>query len=369
MGAGVVILTGLAYAQGYPPPQSQLETNMSYEKVFYFSGEVKLDDGSAPPEPVAINRVCNGQSHFETSTDAKGRFGFQVGAERKDPNSGDAAQNSGPPPGLLRSISDSTQTTMPVLSKLRDCEVQAVLAGYRSELVSIAVKSRTDDGRLGVITLHPLSRATALTVSATTLQAPPNARKAYDKGIDELAKDKWQAAGDDFTKAVAAYPRFAIAWYQLGLVRQKGNDLAGAVDAWKHSLASDPRYIRPYENLTILADRKQDWVASEAYSQGWIQLDPEEFPGAYLYNAIANARLNRTDAAEHAAREGLRIDKDHKVPRLDVVIALILIGKSQNAEAARYFREYLAESPNASDAAAVKQQLSQLDTAAAARPQ
>lgn len=370
--AAVVILASTAYAQeqGVPPPSAaQLQTNMGYDRVFYFSGEVRLEDGAAPPEPVAINRVCNGQSHFETWTDAKGRFGFGVTADRKDPAQGDAAQNSGPPPGLLKSISQSTQDTMPVIAKLRDCELEAALAGYRSAMVNIAVKSRSDDGRLGVITLHPLSRASALTVSATTLEAPANARKAYDKGLDALAKQKWQAAADEFTKAVAAHPKFAMAWYQLGLVRQKRNDGAGATEAWKHALASDPRYIRPYESLTVLADHNQDWVASEAYSRAWIQLDSEDFPAAYLYNAIANARLNHMEAAEHAAREGLRLDKDHRVPRLRFVLALILMGKNENTESARYFRAYLELAPNANDAAAVRQQLRQLDAAAAARPQ
>jgi hypothetical protein len=97
MGAGVVILTGLAYAQGYPPPQSQLETNMSYEKVFFFSGEVRLDDASPPPEPVAIYRVCNGLSRFETSTDSKGHFGFQVNAGSNDTMQSDASQNTAAP--------------------------------------------------------------------------------------------------------------------------------------------------------------------------------------------------------------------------------------------------------------------------------
>jgi tetratricopeptide (TPR) repeat protein len=257
---------------------------------------------------------------------------------------------------------------MPVLAKLRNCELQAVLAGYRSELVSIAMKSRSDDGRLGIITLHPLSRASVLTVSATTLDAPANARKAYDRGIDAMAKQKWQAASEEFTKAVQAYPKFAIAWYQLGLLRQKGNDMAGAGDAWKQALASDPKYIRPYENLTALADHSQDWMSSEAYSRAWIQLDPDDFPGAYLYNAVANARLNHAEVAETAARAGLRIDKEHKIPRLDVVLALILMGKNQNVEAAKYLREYLALAPNANDAAAVRQQVSQLEAAAAARP-
>jgi tetratricopeptide (TPR) repeat protein len=362
----VVMLAGLAKAQGPPAiPQQSTQSDMT----FFFSGEVRLDDASAPPEPVAINRVCNGQSRFETSTDSRGRFSFRVDAGKNDAAQSDASENSAPPAGLMKPISAGSQDLMPVIAKLRDCEVQAVLAGYRSELVSIAVKSRSDDGRLGIITLHPLSRASVLTVSATTLEAPANARKAYDRGIDALAKQKLPAASEEFTKAVKAYPKFAIAWYQLGLLCQKRNDAAGANDAWRQALASDPKYVRPYESLTALADHNQDWASSEAYSRAWIALDPEDFPGAYLYNAVANARLNHNEAAESAARAGLQIDKEHKVPRLNVVLALILLGKKDNAGAATYLRQYLALVPNANDAAAVRQQLSQLDTAAATRAQ
>ena len=362
----VLLLAGLAQAQ--PPPPNELLRDLGSATAFNFTGEVKLDDSSPPPEPVALYRVCNGQSRFETWTDSKGAFSFAVGADSKDQTQGDAAQNNAPPRGLLKSISVSSQDAMPVIAKLRDCELEAVLAGYRSELVSIAVKSRSDDGRLGVITLYPLSRARTLTVSATTLQAPPNARKAYNRGLDLLAKQKWQAAADEFTKAVKAYPKFAVAWYQLGLLRQKRGDAAGAAGAWKQALASDSKYIRPYESLTVLADHGQDWASSEAYSQAWIALDPEDFPGAYLYNAVANARLNRMDVAERSAREGLRLDKEHRIPRLNVVLGLILMGKNANAEAAAYFRQYLALVPNAGDAAAVRRQVSQLEAAASARP-
>jgi len=363
----VVLLAGVAQAQLSGPNLN--ETSRSDERVFYFSGEVKLDDASPPPEPVAIYRACNGQSRFETLTDAKGRFSFQVNTGSSGSGQSDAAQNSEPPAGLLKPIGASTVYTMPVIAALRDCELQAVLAGYRSDLVNIAVKSRSDDGRIGVIRLHPLSRASVLIVSATTLQAPPNARKAYDRGIDALAKQKWEAAADEFTKAVKAYPKFAIAWYQLGLLRQKRNDAAGANEAWKQALASDVKYIRPYESLTTLADHNRDWASSEAYSRAWIELDPEDFPAAYLYNAVANARLNHTEVAERVAREGLHIDKEHRIPRLNLVLALILMGKNQDADAGRYLREYLALAPDANDAAAVRQQLSRLDAAAAAQPQ
>ena len=91
---------------------------------------------------------------------------------------------------------------------------------------------------------------------------------------------KWDAAVAEFGKAVKIYPQFAIAWYQLGMARQNRNDASGAVEAWKASLKSDSRYIKPYEYLTVAADRRGDWSESEKYSQLWIQLDPERLPRA-----------------------------------------------------------------------------------------
>lgn len=367
-----VVLAGMAQAQtqnGPTQPPHLLQDNQRIQQEVYFSGEVQLDGGSPPPEPVAMISVCKGQSHFETWTDSKGHFSFHMGAGGRDSAQADASENGRPTATIAPSLNPTMDFSTSAITALRNCELQARLAGYRSDEVSIAVTSYFDDGRLGVITLHPVSKASALTVSATTLQAPAAARKAYERGLDALEKEKSQIAVDEFTKAVTAYPNFAAAWHQLGLLRQKRNDDAGALDAWKHAVASDPKFLTPYEHLTLLAGSKQDWVSSEAYSRAWIQLDPEDFPGAYLFNAIANSRLNRMEAAEAAARGGLRIDNAHRVPKLNFVLAMVLMAKHENAEAAQHFRAYLALEPNAKDAGAVRQQLAQLDAAAAAKPQ
>jgi tetratricopeptide (TPR) repeat protein len=176
---------------------------------------------------------------------------------------------------------------------------------------------------------------------------------------------KWDAAATEFAKAVKIYPVFAIAWYQLGLARQSQNDAAGAIEAWKEAQKSDARYVKPYENLTVAADRRGDWAESEKYSHLWIQLDPEDFPGAYLFNAVANARLNKVEEAERAARAGLRLDKDQKIPRMNYVLGLILMDKKEYAESAQCFRKYLELAPNANDAAIVRQQLPKLEELAA----
>ena len=362
LGIAAVMLAAAAGARGQLLP----EPNNRGRAVF-FSGEVTLENGSIPPDPVLIQRVCKGNPQDETWTDSKGHFSFKVEAGGSDTSTADAAQPAGPNPDLSRPIGNSTYYSTPLMAALRDCEVQAVLAGYWSDRVSIALKNTLDDTRVGKIVMHPMSKGQALTVSATTLAAPGNAKKAYDKGMAAIREQRWDAAAGEFKKAVAAYPKFAVAWFELGLVRQNKKDLAGAVEAWKQALQADPKYVKPYESLAALAERQQNWAESEKYSRDWIQLDPEDFPAAYLYNAVANAQLNHMEQAEHAVREGLRIDKEQKTPRLSYVLGLILMQKHDYTESAKCLRTYLELAPNAKDAALVRQELAKLEATAAAQ--
>lgn len=338
----------------------------SSELVAFFSGQVLLDDGSAPDDPVRIERICEGHTTFEGWTDEKGRFSFKVEPVADGNAAGDATQQTAQPAELNRPTLPVTRYSTAVTSLLRTCELQAVLPGFRSDRVSMAVHSSLSDARLGTIVLHALSRAAALTVSATTLQAPANARKAYEKGLAAMREQKWNAAAGQFTKAVGAYPKYAIAWYELGLARQQRKDLAGARDAWLAAQRSDPKYVKPYESLTALADRRGDWAECERYSRAWIDLDPEDFPGAYLLNALANARLHRMEAAESAAREGVRVDKDHRIPRLSYVLGVVLMEKHELTESEKYLRTYLDLAPKAQDAALVRAQLVELEKVTAA---
>lgn len=349
----VISLTALA---GIAPTWGQTEV------VVIVSGDVRMEDGTAPPDAVQINRVCGGRTTVAARTDSMGHFNFSVSAGGSTTATADAGQAPPPASNLNKALNaSSTQYTNPITTELRDCEVEAVLSGFRAESVRLSIRDTSDDGRVGTIVLHPLSRSGALTVSVTTAGAPVTAKKAYDKALEAIGKEKWDVAESELSKAVKIYPKFAIAWHQLGLVRQKRNEPPAAIEAWKEALKQDPKYVKPYESLAALADRQENWMAAEQYSREWLQLDPDDFAAAYLINAIANARLNRIDAAELAARGGLRVDKDRKVPRLDYVMGLILIQKQQYADAAKFLRTYLELVPNARDAAIVREQVAKLD--------
>jgi tetratricopeptide (TPR) repeat protein len=346
-----------AYGQGLYP---DTEIFGSQEHVTYFSGAVALEDGSVPPDAVRLERVCKGLSRDEGWTDAKGHFSFKVGRDDRGSGSGDATEAAPLAADIGKAIGFSSQLSNPITSELRDCELKVVLTGYRADRVSLSVEA-VGAKNLGTIVLHPLSKVSTLTVSATTLQAPSNARKAYDKGLEASHLKKWDAAVAELTRAVRIYPKFAAAWHELGEARLGRSDLAGAVEAWRESARADPKYIKPWERLAVVADQKQDWAESERCSGTWLQLDAEDFPGAWLFNAIAKAQLGKLDQAEHSAREGLRVDKDQKIPRLSYILGLILLQEHKYGESADCFRNYLKLAPNARDADVVRQQLAEFD--------
>ena len=77
----------------------------------------------------------------------------------------------------------------------RNCELQAVLPGFTSQVVEVARQplelGMTD---VGTIVLHRLSQVAGLTISATSARAPAKARKEYEKGCELEKKEKWDSA-------------------------------------------------------------------------------------------------------------------------------------------------------------------------------
>ena len=353
-------------ALGAVTAPAQGTASAAQENAIVLSGAVMLNDSSPPPTAVLVQRTCKGHIESESWTDSQGHYSFKVGRSQTAAGSGDASRAGGPPAELTKPIGMSSQITNPVTTALRDCEMKAVLAGYRSDSIRLAVRSTMDDTRIPTIVLFPLSRADVLAVSATTEMAPKNARKAYEKGLAAIKAQDWDAAGRELARAVKEYPKFAVAWFELGGALEKRSDMAGAAQAWQEAVKADGKYLLPYEKLAAYADRKEQWDEAARYSSAWIQLDPEDFPAAYLLNAIANARLKRTDEAERAARTGLRIDRNGRMPRLSFVLGLILAEKQQYTESVEQFRDYLKYMPNAKDAEAVREHISKLEQSAVA---
>ena len=226
-----------------------------------------------------------------------------------------------------------------------------------------------DNPDVGTIVLHRMANVEGLTTSATSALAPKDARKAYDKGMESLKKNKPDEAQKDFEKAVAVYPRYASAWFQLGVLQEQRNEMDEARKAYSQSIAADSKYINPYERLYLLGAKEQKWQEVADTSDRVLHLNPFDFPGAYYFNAIANLELGKLDVAEKSGREAVKLDATHRNPRSGYVLGIILAKKGEYAPAAEYLRAYLQAVPDAKDADTVRQQLAQLEKSSGGHPQ
>jgi Tfp pilus assembly protein PilF len=369
----VWIFAATASAQNLPGQQvgdSLVQQNVSQSNAqvwrMFLTGKVVLADGSPPSAPVLVKQTCGGRLVREVQTNAGGQFTFKMdanGGSGTGASQDASAAGHNPTEGMGRGDSYADQVEQSARTALGGCELEALLAGFTAHPMILDANSLAVASNVGTIILQPLSKESGYTVSATTLQAPSKAAKSYDKGLSDLRDQKWEAAERDFGKATELYPKYAVAWFELGVARSDALDNSGAEDAWKHSLEADPKYVKPYQPLIALANMKRDWALSERLASQWIATDPEAFPEAYLVDALAWLMLNDPDKAEHAVRESIRLDKLSQLSKSRYVLGYILAQKHQYSESAQYFREYLAMAPNAENAATVRQQLAQYEQA------
>lgn len=319
------------------------------------TGKVTLNDGTIPPEPVRIERVCNGlRPHPEGFTDSKGRFSITLGQETDImPDASETeSRNIATGGGSLGGIRESD---------LMNCELRAVLPGFTSDTISLATRRYLDNPDVGTIVLHRLSNVEGLTISATSALAPKDARKAYEKALEDLKKNKLDDAQKSLEKAVSVYPKYAVAWFDLGRLHEQRDHADQARNAYGQAIAADAKYINPYERLYLMDAKEQKWKEVAENSDHVLHLNPYDFPGAYYYNAVANLELGNLDAAEKSGREAVKQDTLHQNPRTSYVLGIILAKKGEFAPAADLLRAYLQADPAAKDAGEVRQQLAQIE--------
>jgi len=315
-----------------------------------------------------IERVCGGSVRPEGYTDSKGRFSFQLGQNSQFIP--DASWGGGPSSGGMGSATSSMggfgSTTGISERDLSGCELRASLAGYISDVLPLVGRRALDNPNVGTIVLRRYGNVEGTTISATSMAAPNNAKKAYEKGLDERKKEKWANARKQFESAVKQYPRYAAAWYELGFAAEKLGDEEGARKAYAQSLESDDRFVKPYLQLAGMAAKGGNWQELADTTSQVLRLDPYNYPGIYYYDSVAQFNLKHVDEAEKSARETLKLDKQNFFPGANHILGLILATKGELADAASFLKTYLKLAPAAPDAEIAKKRLAIIESTAAA---
>jgi Tfp pilus assembly protein PilF len=355
--------TGSTNAPTLPQPPTNFPNTQSERQVMYISGSVVLQEGNAPPEPVAIERVCGGSAHKEGYTDSKGHYQIQLGQNFEIQ---DVAESGGSISGLGGNRSGMGNPGGPGMGGVnpRDligCELRAMLPGFQSSSVMIRVEGSFGEIRMDTIVLQKIGGGTGTTISMTTMQAPNNARHEYEKAQKHLAKENLKDAEKELTKAVQEFPKFAAAWALLGMIHQSNKQVDQAARDYQQAISADPQYAKPYFGLAVIAANQQNWKETIRQSEQVNRLAPLAYPEAYFFSGVASYNLGNMDDAERNMRKFLTLDSEHRKPIAALYLGDILARKQDFVGAAQQAKAYLALAPNAPNSDSVREKLKQLE--------
>lgn len=360
---------GLSRGTTTPFPTQQQQPQMpQMPQTVFFTGKVVMEDGTAPTEPVTIEQVCNGMPRPQAYTDSKGRFSYSLS------NGRGGATGMGGSGNVLPDASISSSDTMSggfgmgggamggagMMLALSNCEIRANLPGYRSSTIMLSNRSALDNPEVGTIFLKPLGNREGMVFSVTNAMAPKDARKAIEKGRELVKKKKLADARKEFDKAVELYPKYASAWYELGMLEEAAKNPEGARKAYAQALAADPKYVNPYNRLFMMSVDEQKWQDVADTTARLLKLNPYDFPNAYYFNAVANFNLKRFDEAGKSAK-ALYEQDEKRYSRAGYLLGLVMATREDYSGASTHLKQYLERNPQAQDREVVAKQLAEIE--------
>ena len=325
--------------------------NQENNRPVFIGGRVMIDDGSPLPESVPIQRVCGNSVRREGYTDSGGHFSFLLSnttSTFQDASESAPVMGAGPSLGTVN------------VRQLWSCEIRAYLAGFMSSSISLAGRSIEDMQNLGVISLHRNVGIGAGSVSITTLKAPSNARKAYEKANNSFSKGKFEDADKWSKKATDEYPEYALAWDLRGQVQEHLQKSEDAEKSYELAIRSDSKLVPPYLRLALIHATKQQWDDVLQLTARALEADPVNYPLTYFLNAAAYYNKGDLEKAEHRAMRAIALDKQHLVPRAELLAASIYTKKGNPEAAIPHLEEFVKLQPNAAESAKIQKYLADM---------
>ena len=188
---------------------------------------------------------------------------------------------------------------------------------------------------------------------------PEAAQQEFNLGSMEMDKKHWEEAKDHFQKAIAAFPKYAEAFNNLGQVEIQLKDGKNAVEAFRSATQIDPTLQLANLYLGQFYYGNTQYKEAEPYL---LHAAADQPQSARLLTALANTEMQNgeSDLALANARKVPSLP-DHKQYAISHLIAAqALTGKGKDGEIAKEYEEYLKEAPDSPLSPRVKDALAKL---------
>jgi tetratricopeptide (TPR) repeat protein len=195
--------------------------------------------------------------------------------------------------------------------------------------------------------------------AALASNVPEAAQKEFNLGSKEMDNKHWEEAKVHFQKAIAAFPKYAEAFNNLGQVEIQLKDGKNAVEAFRSAAQINPSLQQANLYLGQFYYENIQYKDAEPYL---LHASADQPKSAKLLTALANTEMQNgeSDLALANARKVPSLP-DHKQFAIShLIVAQALTGKGKDDEIVKEYEEYLKEAPDSPLAPRVKDALAKL---------
>ena len=205
---------------------------------------------------------------------------------------------------------------------------------------------------------HKSELVTEGPIAAVRLNVPATARKAYEKGIGAMRKERWQESRGLFETAIRNYPQFDLAYDRLGVVQIQLNETELARQSFAKAVEINPDFAEAYRNLARISLAEGNYKDADTLLVKSLSTDPLN---VWALATAANAELIIHNYADAIAHAGQAHSEPHpSLAGVHIVAALALEATQKPALARKEYQLYLDEDPNGRDAGRALQAIARL---------
>ena len=181
-------------------------------------------------------------------------------------------------------------------------------------------------------------------VSVRQLRIPSKALRAYDQGMERLAKKDAPGSLQHFQRAIAEYADYYEAYDRIGFAYLQLWRVPEAEQAFRKSIElSGEQVAHPLLALGAILNDRQKFAEAESVTRKGLELEPDSWRGHY-YLGLALFGLNRLVEAEESVRETLRLKSDF--PQAYLLLADVHSHEEDYLSLLRDLDEYLKLVPD-----------------------
>jgi len=182
------------------------------------------------------------------------------------------------------------------------------------------------------------------TVSVRELLIPPKALRAFEQGLELLAKKDPAGSLQRFQSAISEYAGYYEAYDRMGAADLKLWRVADAEQAFRKSIdLSGGQYAHPLLALGAILDTQKNFGEAMNVIRKGLDLQPDSWTGHY-YEGMALFGLDRLEEAEQSLREALRLKTDF--PEAHLLLADVHSREGDYTSLVTDLNEYLRLAPD-----------------------